>query len=179
MQYKFKCSVDLGCSCFGGECDYEDYFMVELSDKEAHDIRQKLDFKNSSDIMSDLENVLPDLHSKIFVEALSVVEYAVTRECRISGLWKDAGDFSDGYVDEDDLMEYDIKYRGFNPVNKEGKQLPYVEASRLWVEWEEEQLKDLPFDERTEFYMDRYKIPDGNIDSVNYEIEFPEELKLS
>lgn len=178
MKYKFKCSVDLGSFCGGGGCDYEDYFTVELSDNDVEAIRNsKIDWNNSENVMSDIGRLLPDIRHKILIGAWGVVNYAAVRDCRISGLWQDAQDNEDIEVDEDELMEYDIEYRGFNPVDKDGNRLPYAKAYSLWVEWEEEQLANLSFKDRTQFYMKRYNLTEVNTEDTDFEIEFPDSLK--
>ena len=65
-----------------------------------------------------------------------------------------------GGVQEEDqkFMQEDMEQRGYDPHDENGVLLEGEALLQHWMDWEEHQLDGMPYQERCDFYFDRYSV---------------------
>ena len=134
---------------------------IDFSDEEVAQIRSVAVAGDSKATQKAISEAFPEIFDKIYQGGLNFYWYLIDLDIRLSGQWKDCARRD---IYEDSLMQEDIQYNGFDPHDEKGNKLSGDDLYQHWLKWEEENLNDLNFCERSYFYQRRY-----DFDDVNYE----------
>lgn len=176
MEYKLICKIK---GCYSA---YEDAIPVELSEKEFHQILKTVDTQKDLPAWAQIKKNRKKIYKKIVTAAIPFITYVENVECRQNG---DTTDVCYEPIDIDALLKEDIEKNGFIPHDENGH--PYIaeELLRQWIKWEVDMLKEKSYEERNDYYSNRFKLFDessfdfNELKFLKFSFRFPKEFNIN
>ena len=166
QKYSFEVNLGLGCNCMGCCMDESIDAEVELTEEEMNQLREWLDSHEDADF-SDLEEDLPDLHSKIEGAALDAIFWWAVEDGIAQGGYEDNG-FE---IFEQEVADGTFVIEGYDPETdgelEDAEDIDYDEEFERWSE----EKDNLDGEERVNYLEARYGITDGtDISCIDYTV---------